>query len=207
MDSKSCKRYVDDSDEDDTTSKQRRPHKIHRSTAKPTPESSAHQRENDTKSAAVPKTKELPPALFEANELRRTQKYQRENALLDKVHDNALARSMAEGRPLLKGWENSKLVRPIQKKHPRTIREAPQKTVTIKNAHKKPLLEGQGRKLSLSPVFPIRPPAPADEVIPLDLDGSELWPVGKFVALAQHRDRSLRIVCYPRDGSASADNF
>ncbi|OAG10663.1 uncharacterized protein CC84DRAFT_1213969 [Paraphaeosphaeria sporulosa] len=126
--------------------------------------------------------RELPPATYEANELCRTEKYKRENMRFEKVHDGALARSFAEGRPLLMYWEDSKLVRSMRNRRPRTVCETPETAATLKNARNQAPLEGQGRKISLSSVFPIRPPAPEDEVDSLNLDGSGLWPIGNASA-------------------------
>ncbi|KAF2440487.1 hypothetical protein P171DRAFT_435289 [Karstenula rhodostoma CBS 690.94] len=133
---------------------------------------SRHNSIGDRNSTGEPSWKELPPALFEANESRRAEKYKTQDTRFDEVHDQALFCSMVAGMPLLENWEGSKQAYgPIGKKRPRKT------DATIKNARNQPPLEGEGRKLSLSPVFPIRPPAPEDGAVPLDLDGSGVWPI------------------------------
>ncbi|KAL5407481.1 hypothetical protein PMIN03_007129 [Paraphaeosphaeria minitans] len=119
----------------------------------------------------------LSPAAFEANELRRTENYKRENTRFDKVHDGALTRSFTEGRPLLKYWEDSRLERPMKKQRTQTVCEVPETAATLKNGRNQAQLERQRSKLSLSPVLPIRPPAPEDEADSLDLHGTGLWPI------------------------------
>lgn len=117
----------------------------------------------------------LPPAPFEVNEVRRAQKYKREQRRMDEVHDRALAQSMSRGTTLLDRWEDSKHVSFPTKKSNTSVKNTP---------HQLPL-KGEGRELSLSPVFPIAPANPDTEIDLLDLDGRASWPIGNCAA-SQH---------------------
>jgi hypothetical protein len=134
-----------------------------------------------------PSWKYLPPAPFEANEIRRAAKYKRENELFDKVHDHVLVQSMSRNKRLLGNWENSKLVSSTtQKGNSHWELKAPRTAATAESAlNQLPLNEV--RVPSLSPVFPIAPPRRTDEVDPLDLNGSGIWPIGEFIGLASDR--------------------
>ena len=101
---------------------------------------------------------------------------------------------MAEGRPLLRNWVDSRLVRPVQNKLSGPFCDAPYTYTTTKTARSQPSLEGQGKRLSLSPVFPVRPPTSDHENHIMEVDGNGLWPIGKFdaflVVSIEYQDRT-----------------
>ncbi|KAJ4357470.1 uncharacterized protein N0V89_002046 [Didymosphaeria variabile] len=168
----------------------------------------AHSKRDDPRNGYLtgePSWKDLPPAPFEAHEMRRAENYKRENARFNQVHDRVLSRSMSQNKKLASDWENSKLVSgPTQKSNGQTGREASRTAATVENARDQQPLKGEGRELSLSPVFRIANPKPEYEFDPLDLDASRVWPIGDSVP-SRHRppaDYSFLDFPEPRVGSS-----
>ncbi|KAL1611870.1 hypothetical protein SLS60_000091 [Paraconiothyrium brasiliense] len=132
--------------------------------------------------AGEPSWKDLPPAPFEANEMRRAEKYKREVSCFNQVHDRVLSRSMSQNKKPMNNWENATMTSgPTRKSNGQTGSDAPKMAGAVKFARDQQPLKGEGRELSLSPVFRVAKPKSKYEFDPLDLDESAVWPIGDFV--------------------------
>ncbi|KAF1975411.1 hypothetical protein BU23DRAFT_633403 [Bimuria novae-zelandiae CBS 107.79] len=114
-------------------------------------------------------TEDLGTARFETKEVVRQKKYQRENKLLNEVHDRAVIYSLSRQPKLqTRNWEDSKEVNLLTQKSDR-----PQVQTKAKKAQDRLPLRGERKEPALSPVFQIAPLDSDYESDPLEiLEGS-----------------------------------